>query len=77
MAGQTVDLRIPVEGWAPVTVVDHGLANLCASPAPPMRRIEELRPVAVTEPVPGHQVVDFGQNINGWVRLRASDRGTR
>ena len=70
MAGQTVDLRIPLEGWAPVTVVDHGVANLCASPAPPMRRIEELRPVAVTEPVPGHQVVDLGQNINGWVRLR-------
>ena len=52
-----------------MTVVDHGLANLCGSPAPPMRRIEELRPVAVTEPVPGHQVVDVGQNINGWVRL--------
>ena len=69
MAGQTVDLRIALEGWAPVTVVDHGLANLCGSPAPPMRRIEELRPVAVTEPVPGHQVVDVGQNINGWVRL--------
>ena len=69
MAGQSVDLRIPLEGWAPVTVVDHGLDNLCGSPAPPMRRIEELRPVAVTEPVPGHQVVDFGQNINGWVRL--------
>ncbi|MET1049744.1 MAG: family 78 glycoside hydrolase catalytic domain [Acidimicrobiales bacterium] len=69
MAGQSVDFRIPLEGWAPVTVVDHGLANLCGSPAPPMRRIEELRPVAVTEPVPGHQVVDFGQNINGWVRL--------
>ena len=34
-----------------------------------MRRIEELRPVAVTEPVAGHQVVDLGQNINGWVRL--------
>jgi alpha-L-rhamnosidase len=69
MAGQSVDFRIALEGWAPVTVVDHGLANLCGSPAPPMRRIEELRPVAVTEPVPGHQVVDFGQNINGWVRL--------
>ena len=70
MAGQTVDLRVRLEGWAPVTVVDHGLENLCASPAPPMRRIEELRPVRITEPVPGHQVVDLDQNINGWVRLR-------
>jgi alpha-L-rhamnosidase len=70
MAGQSVDLRIPLAGWASVTVVDHGFANLCASPAPPMRRIEELRPVAVTEPAPSHQVVDLGQNINGWVRLR-------
>jgi len=71
MAGQTVDRRVTPAGWRPVTVVDHGYGNLCASPAPPMRRIEEVLPVAVTEPVPGHQVVDLGQNINGWIRLGA------
>ena len=43
--------------------------RLTASPAPPTRRVEELRPVAVTRLVPDRQVVDLGQNINGWVRL--------
>jgi alpha-L-rhamnosidase len=39
------------------------------SVAPPVRRIEQLRPAAV-RPVRDHAfVVDFGQNINGWVRL--------
>src|SRR5260370_249761 len=38
--------------------------------APPVRRIEEIRPVAV-RPVRGGSavVVDFGQNFSGWVRL--------
>jgi alpha-L-rhamnosidase len=36
--------------------------------APPVRRVEELAAVSVTA-VNGAQVVDLGQNINGWVRL--------
>jgi len=38
--------------------------------APAVRRIQEIRPVAV-RPVRGGDafVVDFGQNVNGWVRL--------
>jgi alpha-L-rhamnosidase len=31
--------------------------------------VKELWPVAVTRPAPDRQVVDLGQNINGWVRL--------
>ncbi|MFM1917853.1 MAG: hypothetical protein RJB01_1368 [Actinomycetota bacterium] len=37
--------------------------------APPVRRVTELVPVSVTQLAPGHHVVDFGQNINGWTRL--------
>ena len=44
-------------------------ARLVVSAAPPVRRIEEIRPVAVTRPRPGIQVVDLSQNINGWIRL--------
>jgi alpha-L-rhamnosidase len=42
------------------------------SVAPPVRRVEEIRPVAV-RPVRGGNafVVDFGQNFSGWVRLRS------
>jgi len=79
IAGEAVDLRTVVGGWSeagfddsgwdPVTVADHGYENLVASPAPPVRAVGELAPVAVYE-VAGGQVFDFAQNINGWVRLR-------
>ena len=54
----------------PVRVVDHDLTRLTSSPAPPTRRVEELRPLSVTRPAPDRMVVDVGQNINGWIRLR-------
>ena len=44
---------------------------LRASPAPPVRRVEALRPVSVTRArTRAGAIVDFGQNINGWIRLR-------
>jgi alpha-L-rhamnosidase len=55
--------------WAPVTVVDRGHAQLVCSPAPPVRPVEEIRPIAVTAPIPGRHLIDLGQNINGRIRL--------
>src|SRR5262245_43512260 len=69
MAGQMEDHRVAPRDWHPAAVVDHGVAQLTISPAPPVRRVETIRPVAVTRPRPEVQVVDLGQNINGWVRL--------
>jgi alpha-L-rhamnosidase len=57
------------DGWDDVTVVEHGYAGLVDSPAPPVRRIEELVPISVTRLDQHRQIVDLGQNINGWVRL--------
>ena len=73
MAGQVEDRRVEVEDWHPMTVADHDLTRLAASPAPPVRRVQELRPIAVTRIDADRQVVDLGQNINGWLRL--SDLG--
>ena len=56
-------------GWDEVAVVEHGFAGLVDSPAPPVRRVEELVPVAVTELAPGRHLVDLGQNVNGWLRI--------
>ena len=70
MEGQVTDLREQASGWSPVAVADHDLARLRSSPSPPVRRVQELRPVAVTRPRPDRQIVDLGQNVNGWVRLR-------
>jgi alpha-L-rhamnosidase len=55
--------------WDDVAVVEHGYAGLVDSPAPPVRRVAELVPRSVTRLPDGAQVVDLGQNINGWVRL--------
>jgi alpha-L-rhamnosidase len=38
--------------------------------APPVRPIEEIRPVSVVEQVPGVYVFDLGQNISGVARLK-------
>jgi alpha-L-rhamnosidase len=71
MEGQHTDLRLRDDDvtWTPVRVVEHDLGVLCASPAPPVRRVESIRPRAVTQLAPGRHVVDLGQNINGWLRL--------
>jgi alpha-L-rhamnosidase len=79
IAGESVDLRRRVDGWSEpgfddrqweqVGLADRGYANLVASPAPPVRAVEEITPVSVQRVSRG-QVFDLGQNINGWVRLR-------
>jgi alpha-L-rhamnosidase len=70
MAGQREDHRLEPSSWRPVVVAAHDLDRLTTSPAPPTRRVQSLRPAAVTRLPGGAQVVDLGQNINGWVRLR-------
>ena len=79
IAGQSTDLRGRADGWSepgfddgdwdPVGIVDGDYAGLVASPAPPVRAIDEVAPVSARRVARG-QVFDLGQNINGWVRLR-------
>ena len=68
IGGQTTDLTAELGDWLAVCVRDQLQPTLVSSPAPPVRRIEELTPVAVT-PGPDSTLFDLGQNINGWVRL--------
>ncbi|MBG0830075.1 family 78 glycoside hydrolase catalytic domain [Planomonospora sp. ID67723] len=64
-------------GWDDVVVLADGHTGLVDSPAPPVRRIEELVPRSVTRLPGGRHVVDLGQNINGWIRLtRLGPAGT-
>ncbi|KNH17885.1 alpha-L-rhamnosidase [Arthrobacter sp. ZBG10] len=81
MDGQSVDFRRLDDGgcfagpWSPALPATGGLyddrSRLIPAAAQPVRRIETLAAVAVTSPKPGTAVVDFGQNLNGWVRLSA------
>jgi len=58
-------------GWAGVDVHAFDFARLASSAAPPVRRIEEIRPATVTRLDDARHVVDLGQNINGWVQFKA------
>lgn len=78
MEGQQVDLRIPFppeEGWHPVQHLGAADRRLTVSPAPPTRRVQDYSPVSVTRLDENRQVVDFGANINGWVRLAGRSLG--
>lgn len=44
--------------------------NVVAQPNEPIRVVEELKPIAITQPSPGVYVFDFGQNMAGFCRLR-------
>lgn len=72
MDGQVVDFGRPQSEWHAAVQPDDPLyrdfGRLTVSPAPPVRRVEEIRPASVVT-LDGRQVVDLGQNINGWVRL--------
>ena len=73
--GQRTDLR-PVTGGRgdAVEVVDGDLARLVAPDGPPVRVTEILPAAAVFTSPSGATLVDFGQNLVGWVRLRVRDQ---
>ncbi|HXW82684.1 MAG TPA: glycoside hydrolase family 78 protein [Acidimicrobiales bacterium] len=73
--GQTTDLRVETTGpWVPVDVVDWDFATLVAAEGPPVRRLMTVPAGEVTPVGEGKYLVDFGQNLVGWVRMTA--RGT-
>jgi alpha-L-rhamnosidase len=63
------DVSFDDRSWGGAVARDVDVA-IVRSVAPPVRRVEEIRPVAVRPVRGGHAfVVDFGQNFSGWVRL--------
>ncbi|MFI0354925.1 glycoside hydrolase family 78 protein [Actinomadura sp. 9N407] len=77
--GEEHDARLEPEGWSRpgfddgawsrVEEFDWDLGTLVIEAAPPIRRVEEIPPVAILKSPPGSTIVDFGQNISGRVRL--------
>jgi alpha-L-rhamnosidase len=82
--GETHDARRELAGWdapgygagspvwGPVQAAEAPRAALVAQPNEPIRVTGEIKPVSITEPAPGVVVVDFGQNMPGWVRAEVS-----
>jgi alpha-L-rhamnosidase len=79
--GETYDARLEKNGWltpdyddrdwSGVKVVSHRKDNLIAPAGPPVRKIEEIRPVKIIKTPAGETVIDMGQNMVGWVRIKA------
>ncbi|HVS53662.1 MAG TPA: family 78 glycoside hydrolase catalytic domain [Opitutaceae bacterium] len=58
--------------WHPVQVQggSSAIPSITAHFSPPVRRIEELKPVSRREVRPGVFLYDLGQNMVGWARLK-------
>jgi hypothetical protein len=77
--GEDYDARMEQPGWDkagysaagyyPANVVDGPGGKLSSQAAPPIKVIQEFKPVTITEPKPGVRVYDFGQNCSSMPKL--------
>lgn len=83
--GQTIDARRRPKDWhdpsvepggsLPVRVLPFATDRLVARRTPVVRRHETLVPAAVWRSPSGRTLVDFGQNIVGWLRFTVQGPG--
>jgi len=82
--GETYDARLEWMGWTqagfddadwkPVEIIQQPRDVLVGQVGPSVRRIQEISPVAFLEDPDGKTIVDFGQNLAGWIRLSVSGK---
>jgi alpha-L-rhamnosidase len=79
--GETYDARLEMPGWdtagfndsewSPVRIHEHTKATVVAQDGPPIRKHERIKPVRLLHSPKGETILDFGQNMVGWVQARA------
>jgi alpha-L-rhamnosidase len=85
--GETYDATKKLTGWDMPGYVDknwqavergiYNVSNLIASEGSPIRKIQEIKPVRVFRTPKGKLIVDMGQNMVGWLRLKVTgNKGT-
>jgi len=82
--GCTIDTRKEQKGWQtsgfnsadwqPVKVNTYPKANLVATYNEPVTKHETFKPIKVITTPSGEKVIDFGQNLVGWVSLNIKGR---
>lgn len=84
--GQTIDARRNQDGWAEpgfgagtgpgswagVRALEFDVVRLAEPVSPPVVRSEVLKPVEIFTAPSGRTLVDFGQNLVGWLRFTVS-----
>ncbi|HEV7499209.1 MAG TPA: family 78 glycoside hydrolase catalytic domain, partial [Vicinamibacteria bacterium] len=78
--GETYDARLEKPAWARAGFDDARWSavktaagrkdDLIAPAGPPVRRMQEIKPIKVWKTPGGDTVVDMGQNMVGWVKLQ-------
>lgn len=77
LMGETYDARLKAKEWSEdelwftPDMQPRGPEVLVAQRSETVQKLEELKPLKITEPKPGVFVYDLGQNMVGWARLRA------
>jgi alpha-L-rhamnosidase len=58
-------------GWPGVEVKDYPFSNIIATGNECIKKHETFKPVRIFKTPQGDQVIDFGQNLVGWVEVKA------
>lgn len=72
--GEQYDARLGLRKPRPATVLQEDLARLSAQAGSRVRVMRNLPAQAVLTTPGGDTVLDFGQNLSGWVRFRAAGK---
>ena len=60
--------------WQSVKAGNYNNGNLIASEGAPVKKIQEIKPIKIFRTPKGSLVVDMGQNMVGWLRLKVSGK---
>ncbi|RNL52153.1 glycoside hydrolase family 78 protein [Pedobacter jejuensis] len=80
--GETYDARFEIPGWTnsgfkenstwkPVRILEKGTEKLVGMSGPAVIKHEEFKALKIIKTPKGETVIDFGQNMVGWVILKA------
>ncbi|RYY33287.1 MAG: alpha-L-rhamnosidase, partial [Sphingobacteriaceae bacterium] len=82
--GETIDARLDKSGWAsptytdadwtPAKVATYDNANLIPTVNEPVKKHETFKPVKIFTTPKGEKVIDFGQNLVGWVVIKVKGK---
>ena len=82
--GEIYDARLALKGWSEPGFVDvdwsaiklanFPVINLVTTENEPVRKQEEFKPAKVITTPKGEKVIDFGQNLVGWVQVKATGK---
>ncbi|MGE4587020.1 MAG: family 78 glycoside hydrolase catalytic domain [Mangrovibacterium sp.] len=82
--GETYDARLEKPGWSSpgfneadwsaIVIAEYPVINLVATENEPVRKHEVLKPVSIITTPSGDSVIDFGQNMVGWVQMKVSGK---